>query len=1085
MSNNVKYVIAVVLLFSTSAFAAIDDPNLSFQERVDDVVSAMTLDEKVSLLNLDWPAIENLGVEHFKFWHEALHGVCNIFWTDDGQSATQFPINMGLAATWDPNLIEEITTAISEEARIKSGNRGLSIFTPMINLTRDPRWGRCSEGYGEDPYLTSRMGVAYVKGIQGDDPKYLRNIATLKHYAVHGGPEEGRLSFDADGVGERELREYYLPPFEACVKEAKAAAVMSAYNAVNGVPVSINEYLLTTILRQEWGFDGYVVNDVGAYDFVISQHQYAPAKNCAIYAIEAGLDIATNNSWAADLKDSVLDETLDVAYVDQAVKRALLQQFRLGMYDPDSMVPYANIDPTKLNCQAHQDLALKAAQESIVLLKNENDLLPLSKSSSIAVIGPHGNHVELGAYSGTPPYTVTPYQGIQDVIGLSNVEYVQGCAISETVSDPAPSFSDAIAAANRNDVVIMFVGIDGTIEGEGNDRPSIALPGDQPALIQAVVGTGKPVVLVMNSGSCLTDPYSVSNVPAILQAWYGGQEYGNAIADVVFGDYNPGGKLPVTFYASDSQLPSITDYATMADRTYLYFTGAPNWAFGHGLSYTTFSYSNLSITPTTVNDPNLNVQVSVDVTNTGTRFGDEVIQLYLKDMSASVTRPIHQLQGFKRIALEPSETKTVTFTLMPEKFSLVNDIGTRLIEPGDFQIRVGGNQTDVLTGTVTINDGLVISTALPKPPDPERITEETEIAESPIDMVQAESFSSQNGIGTESCSDLGGGLNIGFIENGDYAIYNNVDFRTGAAGIKFRVASAWSPGIIEVRLDSPAGTLLGTCSVPVTGGWQEWETKDCTIAETSGLNNICLVFTGGASYLFNVNWFRPVIPLPAPWQFNDVGRPEPAGAAVYDPSDDDFTVYGGGADIHGTTDEFAFVNQSITGDTSISARVISQTNTNIWAKSGVMFRETTDGMSKNVALLVTPGGDLILQWRDITSDVTSSAWLGYIDFPVYIKLEKVGTTYNAYKSSDGIDWGAVLWSHTSNMNSALAGLCVTSHDETITSTVEFDSVIVGCNIMDLNNDCDVNMLDFAILSQDWLTGYDLNDLANMALNWLD
>ncbi|MHC4784246.1 MAG: glycoside hydrolase family 3 C-terminal domain-containing protein, partial [Planctomycetota bacterium] len=266
---------------------------------------------------------------------------------------------------------------------------------------------------------------------------------------------------------------------------------------------------------------------------------------------------------------------------------------------------------------------------------------------------------------------MTPYQGIQDVIGLSNVEYVQGCAISETVSDPAPSFSDAIAAANRNDVVIMFVGIDGTIEGEGNDRPSIALPGDQPALIQAVVGTGKPVVLVMNSGSCLTDPYSVSNVPAILQAWYGGQEYGNAIADVVFGDYNPGGKLPVTFYASDSQLPSITDYATMADRTYLYFTGAPNWAFGHGLSYTTFSYSNLSITPTTVNDPNLNVQVSVDVTNTGTRFGDEVIQLYLKDMSASVTRPIHQLQGFKRIALEPSETKTVTFTLMPEQFSLV------------------------------------------------------------------------------------------------------------------------------------------------------------------------------------------------------------------------------------------------------------------------------------------------------------------------------------------------------------------------------------------------------------------------------
>ena len=700
------------------------DPSRPVAERVDDLISRMTLEEKISQMVHSAAEIERLGVPEYDWWNECLHGV--------GRAgvATVFPQAIGMAAMWDVPLMHRIAVAISDEARAKHHEAlrqgiharytGLTFWSPNINIFRDPRWGRGQETYGEDPYLTARLGVAFVRGLQGDDPRYLKLVATPKHYAVHSGPEHERHHFDAV-VDERDLRETYLPAFQATVQEGKAVSVMGAYNRTNGEPCCASRTLLQKILREEWGFDGYVVSDCGAIRDIWKNHRVVetPAQAAAL-AVKNGCDLNCGETYLA-LRDAVAEGLIDEATIDVALRRLFTARFRLGMFDPPEMVPYAQIPYEVNDSSAHRQLALQAAQESIVLLKNAHGALPLRKDlSSIAVIGPNADDaiVLLGNYNGTPSRSVTVLEGIrQKVSAKTRVTYARGCDI---VDDSREGFAEAVAAARGADVAIVVLGLSQRVEGEegqregvqgkgvsSGDRTEIDLPGVQEELLRAVHATGTPVVLVLLNGSAVAVNWADAHVPAIVEAWYPGEEGGTAVADVLFGDYNPAGRLPVTFYKSVDQLPPFRDYA-MAGHTYRYSTAEPLYAFGYGLSYTTFRYNDLQITPA-VMPPDGRVQVSVRVTNTGARAGDEVVQLYVRDVVASAPVPIRQLQGFQRVHLAPGESQTVTFGLTPRQLSLIDERGQRVVEPGEFEIAVGGSQPDdrkaptpPLRGTLTV-----------------------------------------------------------------------------------------------------------------------------------------------------------------------------------------------------------------------------------------------------------------------------------------------------------------------------------------------------------------------------------------------
>jgi beta-glucosidase len=854
------------------------DVTLPIERRVDDLVSRMTLEEKISQMVYDAPAIERLEVPQYNWWNECLHGV--------GRAgvATVFPQAIGLAATWNTELLHQVAAAISDEARAKhhqalrQGIRyiytGLTFWSPNINIFRDPRWGRGQETYGEDPYLTARMGVAFVRGLQGDDPHYLKLVATPKHYAVHSGPEPDRHHFDAR-VDERDLRETYLPAFKACVKEAQAVSMMGAYNRTNGEPCCASPTLLEKILRQEWGFDGYVVSDCGAIRDIYESHRVAetPAEAAAL-AVKSGCDLNCGSTFPA-LREAVARGLIDEAAIDRAVRRLFTARFRLGMFDPPQQVPYAQI-PFKVNdSPAHRALALRSAQESIVLLENKGDLLPLSKDlPSIAVIGPNADDllVLLGNYNGTPSQAVTPLEGIRKKLAPSTrLYYARGCDIAAGVPplsvipstclrpleanasqagltaayydnpafagnprltrvDPTIDFiwkgttpltgrqadtfavrwygflvppvsgtyqlgvsgfngyklflddqlvaayqglhhaivktqpveleagrfyglrldyvnwgpdpqvqllwsvpgvdrvAEAVEIAQKAEVVIVLLGLSPSLEGEempvqvagfaGGDRTDIHLPGPQQELLQRLHALGKPLVLVLLSGSALAVNWAKQNVPAIVMAWYPGQAGGDAIADVLFGDYNPAGRLPVTFYKSLQDLPPFEDYR-MQGRTYRYFRGEPLFPFGHGQSYTTFAYDELQLSARTIS-PHETLTISVDVQNIGQRAGDEVVQLYLSQLTTPgpqpaggpIPLPLRQLQGFKRIHLAPGATQTVTFPLTPYQLSLIDDLGRRVVWPGEFQLYVGGRQptpqdlpdggTEVLIETVQV-----------------------------------------------------------------------------------------------------------------------------------------------------------------------------------------------------------------------------------------------------------------------------------------------------------------------------------------------------------------------------------------------
>ncbi|MEO8607215.1 MAG: glycoside hydrolase family 3 C-terminal domain-containing protein [Chloroflexota bacterium] len=689
--------------------------------RVDDLVSRMTLEEKVSQMGSTAPAIARLNVPAYNWWNEGLHGV--------GRAgiATVFPQAIGIASTWNPDLVQRMANVISDEGRAKHHEAvrqeiydvytGLTFWSPNINIFRDPRWGRGQETYGEDPYLTGRLGVGFVRGLQGDDPKYFKTVATAKHFAVHSGPEAQRHYFNSV-VSERDLHMTYLPAFKALMTEAKAYSIMGAYNEVNGEACCASPYLLQKTLREEWGFEGYVVSDCGAISDIYANHILVktPAEAAAL-AVKAGCDLECCETYGiectyTELPQAVKDGLLSEDDITRAVSRLFTARFRLGMFDPPEMVAYSQIPYSVVDSAEHRQLALEVAQQSLVLLKNQDNLLPLDASQlkSIAVIGPNADEtlVLTGNYMGTPADPISVLAGIRAAAPDTEITYAKGSAI---VGNSQDGIAEAVDAASKAQVAVMVMGLSQEMEGEegqqegnppgivsrGDRTISLKLPPIQQQLLEAVYATGTPVVLVLINGSMVSIEWADENIPAILEAWYPGQAGGTAVANALFGQYNPGGRLPVTFYRSPKDLPAFENYS-MDNRTYRYFTGDPLYQFGYGLSYTTFAYRNLKIASENI-AVGESVSLTVEVENTGKVAGDEVVQLYLQDVEASSPVPQIQLQGLNRIHLAAGEKQTVQFTITQDQMSFYDDAAGWTLQPGDFRFWVGGQQPDLKADT--------------------------------------------------------------------------------------------------------------------------------------------------------------------------------------------------------------------------------------------------------------------------------------------------------------------------------------------------------------------------------------------------
>lgn len=648
------------------------------------------------------------------FHEECLHGHA-------APKGTSFPQAIALASTWDEALVEDVFSATAAEVRARGAQECLA---PVLDLARDPRWGRTEETYGEDPYLVSHIGVAAIRGFQGSGPFIDKThvMATAKHFAVHGQPEGG-TNVAPGNYSERVIREYFLKPFKAAVEEGRVQDVMPSYNEIDGIPSHSNKHLLDDILRREWGFQGLVVSDYfGITELRTLHHVVGSNEDAAKLALESGVDLELPFAAAyPSLIEQVREGRVSEALVDRSVARVLREKFLTGLFDD----PY--VDPNHAekitNSLEHRELALKAAREAIVLLKNQGNLLPLdrSKYKHIAVIGPNAAEVHLGGYSGTPGRGVSILEGIKNEVGPgAEVLYSEGCKITETppdwdadkvvLGDPALNakrIEEAIKVAKKADLVILALGGNEQTSREEwatnhlGDRDSLDLLGDQDELVKQILATGKPAVVFLLNGRPLSINYIAEHVPAILEGWYLGQEGGTAVADVLFGKYNPGGKLPITFPRSVGQLPDYYYQKPSARRGYLGASIQPLFPFGWGLSYTTFKYSNLRASPDSIG-PEGQTKVSVDVTNTGNVRGDEVVQLYIHQLVSSVTRPVKELRGFRRISLNPGETRTVEFTLGPEELSYLNRDMHRVVEPGTFELLAGGNSVDLIQTTLNV-----------------------------------------------------------------------------------------------------------------------------------------------------------------------------------------------------------------------------------------------------------------------------------------------------------------------------------------------------------------------------------------------
>ncbi|WP_299551727.1 glycoside hydrolase family 3 C-terminal domain-containing protein [Seonamhaeicola sp.] len=716
------------------------DTDLSFESRVEALVSEMTLDEKVQQLGNITRSINRLGIPKYNYMGEALHGIAEMA---GGLyfPATSFPQSIAMGSTWNPELMYQVSTAISDEARAyyNMGQMDLTFWSPNINVLRDPRWGRNDEAFTEDPYLMSKMGVAFVKGLQGNDPKYLKTVASPKHFVANNS-EFNRHDGNSE-VKERWLREYYFPAFKAAVQDGKAFSTMCAYNRVNGVPACGNEWLLNQVLRNEWGFSGYVVSDCGAIEDVFLRHKFKEnAIESAVLGINAGCELNCGDVYENYLNKAVKKGLIEESVINAALKKLLVSRFKMGMFDPKEDVPYSNIQKDVIESPKHQALALRAAQESIILLKSNHNTLPLSKDiKSIAIIGPNANATELGGYSGRPSRKITPLDGLKQRLdeGVA-LFYERGCNITtpdklvfdvenrelaeKAVADDLEAqvwmafYEDykkevaetddvliprAVELAKKVDQVVLVMGTNVFISAEGTDAENLEWPGNQRKLIREIYKVNKNVVLVTVKGYQIDLRWENENLPAIVEAWYGGQEQGLAIADVLLGNVNPSGKLPVTYYATDKNLPHIADYDITKNRTYWFHEEKPLFPFGFGLSYTDFDYSSLKITSASLDSSaGLEVKVSFKVKNIGGMDGKETVQLYVKDLESKVIQPNKRLKRFKKVDVKSGETKVIEFTLNNEDFQFWDEaVKGWNIEPGDFEIQVGSSSEDILLRT--------------------------------------------------------------------------------------------------------------------------------------------------------------------------------------------------------------------------------------------------------------------------------------------------------------------------------------------------------------------------------------------------
>ena len=681
-----------------------------YRERAKALVAQMTLEEKVAQTLHKSPAIERLGIKKYNWWNEALHGVAR------AGTATVFPQAIGMAASFDEDLLEEVGEAVSTEARAKfnmqQGSedtdiyKGLTFWAPNVNIFRDPRWGRGHETFGEDPYLTSRLGVRYIKGLQGHDENYLKAAACAKHFAVHSGPEAVRHEFDAV-VSKQDLRETYLPAFQACVQEAHVESVMGAYNRTNGVPCCGNHELLIDILRKEWGFEGHVTSDCGAIrDFHEWHGVTSTAQESAAMAMANGCDLNCGELFAY-LTQAVKDGLVEESRIDEAVVNLFTARMKLGVFDKKEKNPFDSIPYTVVDSKEMRELNTKTAAESIVLLKNQNHTLPLDKHKikTIGVIGPNADNRKAleGNYEGTASRYVTVLEGIQDYVGDEvRVLYSLGCHLykdrTTNLAEANDRSSEVRGICKESDVIVAVMGMDATLEGEqgdaGNeygsgDKPNLKLPGIQHDILKIAKEYNKPVILVVLSGSAVALTWEQEHLDAVVQGWYPGAQGGKAIAMMLFGETNPQGKLPITFYKTTEELPDFEDYS-MKGRTYRYMTQEALYPFGYGLSYTEFYYTNAVFAKTP--DVKEGVEINVTIKNTGVIDGTETVQAYVKAKKEGA--PNAQLKGIKKVFLKAGEEKTVSIYLPAQSFMLFDENGIAQYATQGYEISVGGSQPD-------------------------------------------------------------------------------------------------------------------------------------------------------------------------------------------------------------------------------------------------------------------------------------------------------------------------------------------------------------------------------------------------------
>ncbi|WP_145040197.1 glycoside hydrolase family 3 protein [Paenibacillus sp. Y412MC10] len=926
------------------------DPDLPLEERVHDLVSRLTLDEKIELMCQYQTEIPRLGVQKYKHGTEGAHGVA---WLGE---ATVFPQNTGLACTWNPELMREIGSVIAEEARVyyqrDRAINGLTIWAPTVDLERDPRWGRTEEAYGEDPHLTGELSTGLVKGMQGDHPFYYKTVATLKHF--YGNNNEADRGSASVSIDPRNKREYYLKAFEAPFREGKAGSMMTAYNGINGTPCNLN-HEVNDIVKQEWGMDGFVVGDAGDVLGTVMDHHYVASYAEAVAgSVKAGIDSITDDqdiSFRA-LRDALEQGLLEEQHLDHALRNTFRVRFRLGEFDPEERNPYSRVPETKLCAPEHAELSLRAARESIVLLKNDG-LLPLPRDpfKSAAVIGPLANEAFTDWYSGTPPYRITPLQGVQAKAGDRYVQFHTGLdqvrlrsAVSgtyvalsseeqgilfagtsasadaavferndwgwgsvtlrlvssgkfvtetetglqaaadeargwfvkeafgfdalpdgsflminwegkpilldehgrlvvggieemgtpftiETVQD---GIAEAAAAAASAETAIVFVGNSPFINGkETIDRPDITLPPAQQALIQAVFEANPHTVVVIVGGYPFAVNWEQEHVPAILFTSHAGQELGHAVADVLYGDYNPGGRLNMTWYKSTEQLPDIMDYDIIkGKRTYQYFEGDVLYPFGHGLSYSRFQYSGLSLSRPKITAEG-SVTVTVAVRNESQLAGDEVVQLYVKADSSRVIRPLKTLKGFRRVHLAPDASETVTFELKAEELAFWDVTRERYcVESGTYTLMAGPSSGRLPVTAVLQVEGETI---------PPRMLREP---------VRAVNYDDYQGVFLDECRE--GGESIRLTGDSGWIAFHDADLGNSPATFEARVSGHIKGGDIVVTTGSPDGPAAGSCKVLPTGGRQAWTTVQADLTGLTGRADVFLIMKGEVQ----ISWFR-------------------------------------------------------------------------------------------------------------------------------------------------------------------------------------------------------------------------------------